>query len=210
MTKYGRRSLWVTLLIVGILFADQILKFWVKTHMCLHETIPVWGNWFKIAFIENEGMAFGWIFGGEFGKLFLSIFRIVLVILIAIYLYRLIHRDSTPVGVFVGLSLILVGALGNIVDSVCYGLVFSASTPEEVARFLPLGGGYAGFLQGKVVDMLYFPLIDTFWPRWVPFVGGRQLLFFRYIFNIADAAITCGVFYLLFFKYRFFYPRKKK
>lgn len=171
--------------------------------MVLGESIPVFGNWFQIYFIENNGMAFGMQLGGSFGKFLLSTLRIVLVGFIIYYLVKLVKKQA-PTGVLVGISLVLVGAVGNIVDSLFYGILFSESTFTEAARFLPEGGGYAHFLFGKVVDMLYFPIIDTMMPDWVPFIGGERFVFFRPIFNIADSCITIGVIYLILFKRKYF------
>ncbi len=193
----------VTLIVILLLVIDQIVKFWIKTHMTIGESIPVFGSWFQIYFIENNGMAFGMQFGGEFGKLFLTLFRIVLIGAIIYYINKLI-RTSAPPGVLVGVSLILVGAIGNVIDSTFYGLIFSESTYNSVATLFPPGGGYSSLFHGKVVDMLYFPLIDTTLPEWVPFRGGEQFIFFRPIFNIADSCITIGVAYLLIFKRSFF------
>lgn len=188
-----------SLLIIGtILIADQILKIWIKTNMVLGEEIRVLGNWFIIHFTENVGMAFGMELWGAYGKLALSLFRIVAIILIAFYLAWLI-RKKMPTGVVIGISLILAGAIGNIIDSAFYGLIFNESYFEP-AKFFPEGGGYASFLHGRVVDMFYFPIIKTTWPSWIPWVGGQSFIFFRPVFNIADSAITTGVFYLLLFQ----------
>ena len=193
----------ITLLVALILVIDQVVKIWIKTNMTIGESIPVFGDWFKIYFIENNGMAFGMQFGGAIGKLLLSLFRIVLIGFIIYYIKKLLRKEA-PMGVIYGVGLILVGAVGNVVDSMFYGLIFSESTFTQVATLLPEGGGYASFLHGKVVDMLYFPLIDTTLPNWVPIWGGEQFLFFRPIFNIADSCITVGVFYLLLFHRKFF------
>ena len=190
-------------MVVLILFLDQLLKIWVKTHMSLGESIPVLGSWFQLNFIENRGIAFGLFVGGDTGKLLLSIFRIVLAIFLGFYIHRLI-KEKAPVGVLIGISLILIGAIGNVLDSAFYGLLFNESLPGQVAQFLPEGGGYAPFLQAKVVDMLYFPLIDTTLPSWVPIWGGKEFIFFRFIFNIADSAITVGILYLMIFQWRYF------
>lgn len=193
----------VTLLIILLLIIDQIVKIWIKTHMTLGESISVFGSWFQIYFIENNGMAFGMQLGGTFGKFLLSFFRIVLVAGIIYYLRRVI-KSGAPKGVLIGIALILVGAIGNIFDSLFYGLIFSESTYSQVATLFPEGGGYAPFLFGKVVDMLYFPLIDTILPDWFPIWGGERFVFFRPIFNIADSCITIGVFYLILFKRDYF------
>jgi len=193
----------VTFLVILILLIDQIVKIWIKTHMTIGESIPVFGNWFQIYFIENNGMAFGMQFGGSFGKLLLSVFRLVLIGFIIHYINKLIKKEA-PVGVLYGVSLILIGAIGNVIDSMFYGLIFNESTFTTTASLFPAGGGYASFLHGKVVDMLYFPIIDTTLPTWVPFLGGEDFIFFRPIFNIADSCITIGVVYLILFQRNFF------
>ncbi len=194
----------ITVFVVLMLLIDQIIKILVKTNMTVGESIHVFGDWFQIYFIENNGMAFGMQFGGSVGKYVLSIFRVVLVVVILLYIKKLLKRKETPMGVLIGLAAIMCGAFGNIIDSLFYGLLFSESTYTQVAQFLPEAGGYAGFLQGKVVDMLYFPIIDTDLPQWVPFWGGNHVIFFRPIFNFADSCITCGAIYLLLFHWRFF------
>jgi len=171
--------------------------------MFYDESIPVLGNWFYIHFIENPGMAFGLEFGGEIGKLALSLFRIVAVVLIAIYLNKLIQKKVSS-GLIISISLILAGAIGNIIDSTFYGLFFSESSYFAPAQFLPEEGGYSSFLHGNVVDMLYFPLFEGRFPSWLPFWGNDHFLFFRPIFNIADSAITIGVFLILLNQKRFF------
>ena len=180
--------------VVVVLLIDQLSKIWIKTHMGLYDTIHV-TDWFKIYFVENPGMAFG-IEAGS--KLFLSLFRIVAVVFIIIYIGRLVKQPYTT-GFIACISLILAGATGNILDSIFYGVIFEASYPGHVASFVPWGEGYASFLHGKVVDMLYFPLFSGTFPEWVPFVGGSEFLFFRFIFNVADSAITVGVILLLLF-----------
>jgi len=190
------------LIIFLILLADQALKFWVKTNLFLGEEIHVIGNWFKIHFTENEGMAFGLQIGGEYGKLMLSLFRIIALLLIGYYLIRLIKKQY-PTGLIVSISLILAGALGNIIDSTFYGLLFSEST-HKVAALLPPEGGYASLMHGRVVDMFYFPLFQGYLPDWVPFWGGDYFIFFRPVFNIADAAITVGVLMIILFQRRYF------
>ena len=194
----------ITLLVVLLLVIDQIIKILVKTNMTLGQSIHVFGNWFQIYFVENNGMAFGMQLGATVGKLLLSIFRVALVVVIFLYIRKLLKRPTTPWGVLIGLSAILCGALGNIIDSLFYGLIFSESTVTQVASMFPDGGGYAGFLFGKVVDMFYFPIIDTDLPSWFPIWGGKHIIFFRPIFNFADACITVGAFYLLIFHWRFF------
>jgi len=166
--------------------------------MIIGDEYHVFGNWFIIHFTENNGMAFGMEFWGRTGKLFLSLFRIVAISAIGYFLFKLI-KENAKTGFVIGISMIMAGAIGNLLDSAFYGLVFSDSL-TEVARFLPSGGGYASFLHGRVVDMLYFPIINTSYPDWLPFVGGKPFIFFSPVFNIADSAITTGVFYLLIFE----------
>lgn len=178
--------------------------------MYLDESIPVFGDWFFIHFIENPGMAFGLEFGGETGKILLSLFRIVAIVFIAIYLRNLIRKES-PKGLIISVALVLAGAAGNIIDSAIYGLIFSESPPFSpvTATIFPESGGYAGFLQGKVVDMLYFPLIDTHLPEWLPWFGGDRFQFFRPVFNIADSAITVGMAIILINQKKFFKEEEK-
>lgn len=171
--------------------------------MLYDESISVFGDWFYIHFIENPGMAFGLEFGGDWGKLSLSLFRIVAIAMIAIFLFKLIKKKA-PTGLIISISLILAGAVGNIIDSAIYGLIFSESSYFETASFFPAEGGYGTFLHGKVVDMLYFPLFDGRFPEWLPFWGGDHFLFFRPIFNIADSAISVGVGIILLNQKRFF------
>lgn len=177
---------------------DQISKFWVKLNMTIGESFHIFGDWFQIYFIENNGMAFGWELGAQFGKIALGIFRIVAVGLL-FYLIYYLSKKKVKFGPLLGISLITAGALGNIIDGMFYGMIFSESTFSQLATLFPEGGGYSGFMQGKVVDMLYFPLF-TF-PEWVPFFGGQ--IFFSPIFNIADSAITIGFLYLLIFQWNF-------
>jgi signal peptidase II len=185
-----------------VLLIDQLVKIWIKTHMFLGQEYHVADNWFIIHFTENNGMAFGLEFGGSFGKLFLSIFRIALVTGIGWYLWHLIRIGATT-GAIVCFSLIFAGAIGNIIDSAFYGLIFSDST-SGVSTMFPAGGGYAGFLHGRVVDMLYFPLVSGQFPSWVPVWGGEPFQFFRPVFNIADSSISIGVMLLLIFQKKFF------
>ena len=181
-----------------VLLLDQISKFWIKLNMTIGESFSVLGDWFQIYFIENNGMAFGWEFGEQFGKISLGLFRIIAVALLFYVIYYL-TKKKVKFGPILGISLITAGALGNIVDGMFYGMIFSESTFTQVATLFPEGGGYSGFMQGKVVDMLYFPLF-TF-PEWMPLLGGQ--IFFSPIFNIADSAITIGFLYLLIFQWNF-------
>ncbi|MBQ6770164.1 MAG: lipoprotein signal peptidase [Bacteroidales bacterium] len=207
MKKNGNRGLlWSFVVIFLVLLFDQILKIWVKTSMTLGQEIPVIGNWFNLLFIENEGMAFGWLGGGGVMKLVLSLFRIVAVVALFIIIFRL-SKKNTRFGVLFGIALITAGAMGNIIDSVFYGRIFSESTYQQVATLFPDGGGYAGWLHGRVVDMLYFPIIDVARENatWLPelfFGPDGHFIFFRPIFNLADAAITIGVFYMLVFQWK--------
>ncbi|MFA5713781.1 MAG: lipoprotein signal peptidase [Bacteroidales bacterium] len=193
----------VTLLVLLVVLLDQAAKIWIKTHMAIGQSYDILGNWFKIYFIENNGMAFGMQFGGPTGKIVLTLLRLVLIGLIAVYLRKLI-QNKAPTGVIYGITLILIGAVGNVIDCTLYGTLFSESTHTQVASLFPAGGGYAPLLQGKVVDMLYFPLIETTLPNWLPFWGGNHFIFFRPIFNIADSSITIGVFYLFLFQRKYF------
>ena len=202
--KTKHTSLIVAAIIVALLIADQALKIWIKTHMLLGEEIEVF-SWFKLLFIENNGAAFGMQIAqtGNFdwGKLALSIFRLVLVGGLGYYVYTLIRRE-VPKGVIIGLALIIAGAIGNILDSAFYGVMFSESTISTVAEF---GGSYAPFMMGKVVDMFYFPLFQ--WenhPQWLSFLFDSRGYFFGPVFNLADAYISVAVVYLLIFQYKFF------
>jgi signal peptidase II len=197
----------VILIVFVILLADQILKIYIKTNMFLYQDIEVAGNWFIIKFIENNGMAFGYDLPGQYGKTILSIFRIAAVIGIGFYLNHLIKIKS-PLGLIIALSMIMAGALGNIIDSLFYGMIFTESTPYSKAIMFPPEGGYSSFLHGKVVDMFYFPVISGTYPSWFPFVGDRPFEFFRPVFNLADSAITTGVFTILIFQKRFFAEEK--
>ena len=185
------------LLILGaaLVVIDQVFKILVKTNMSIGEHFNVLGNWFQILFIENEGMAFGMKFGGVLGKYLLTFFRICLFTALTWWISRLIRRGGVPGGVLVGLTLIAAGAMGNIIDCLFYGLIFEPHMP---------------FMQGRVVDMLYFPLIDTTLPQWLPWFGGRHFTFFDPVFNFADSCVTVGAFYLLLFQWKFFSSEEKK
>ena len=190
----AQRGWLAVVLVLAILLIDQFIKIWVKTHMTLHEQIEIL-SWFKIVFIENNGMAYGMEIGS---KLVLSVFRVLAIGLLTYYLVRQVKKQARW-GYIVCLSMVLAGAAGNIFDSMFYGLVFNASSDYYVSYFVPFGTGYAPFLMGKVVDMFYFPLIVTTWPDWVPFVGGNPYVFFSPVFNFADSSISVGVVLLLLF-----------
>ena len=182
------------LIVVAILLIDQAIKIWVKTSMSLHENIHV-TDWFYIAFIENNGMAFGMQLGS---KIVLSLFRVIAISLLGYYICQQVRRGAKT-GYIICLSMVLAGAAGNLIDCMFYGLVFNESSPHYLSYFVPFGTGYAPFLMGKVVDMFYFPLIETDWPQWVPFVGGDHFVFFSPVFNFADASISVSVVLLLLF-----------
>lgn len=191
------------LIVLVILFFDQAFKFWIKTNMSLGQEFNVLGDWFIIHFTENPGMAFGLEFSGSYGKLLLSLFRLVAITVLIVYMYN-ITRQKVSNLVLVSLSLVLAGAIGNMIDSAFYGLIFSSSNYFEVAQFLPPEGGYGTFLHGKVVDMLYFPVMNGTYPDWVPYLKGSQFQFFRPVFNIADSSITIGVILMVLFQKQFF------
>lgn len=184
------------IIVIAILLIDQIVKVWVKLNFTIGEEVDLIGNWCKLHFIENEGMAFGMSFGGVAGKYVLTFLRIIASVLIGWYLLKLIKKGGNKLAVY-SFTLIFAGAVGNIIDSMFYGLLFSESTFFSVSQFLPEGGGYAPMFLGKVVDMFYFPIIDTALPQWIPFFGGNDFRFFNAIFNISDVSITIGVVILL-------------
>jgi len=195
-----------TILVIIILLIDQILKFWIKTNMFIGQDFPVFGSWFQILFVENPGMAFGWEIGGKAGKIFLSLFRLAAIAVIIWYV-RMLIREKAPQGFIICVSLILAGAIGNMIDCAFYGLIFDTGTTfnTELGIYVSysgvsqLSGGYAPFLHGCVVDMLSFPILRGTYPDWFPFKAGESFLFFRPVFNIADSAVTIGVFSIVLF-----------
>jgi len=189
-----KKSIWIVL---TTLVLDQALKIWVKTHMYLGQEHQIF-DWFYIHFTENNGMAFGMEFGGDWGKLGLSLFRIVFVVFMASFLLKLIRKNADKV-LIISLSLVLAGAIGNIIDGTFYGILFSESY-RQLATFLPEAGGYAPLFFGKVVDMFYFPIYKGYLPEWIPFLGGDYFVFFRPVFNIADSAISIGVAIMVIFQ----------
>jgi signal peptidase II len=195
----GKKSVFFIFL---ILFVDQVLKIWIKTHMMIGDEIHLLGERGMLHFIENNGMAFGMEMGGKPGKLILSVFRIVAIFGIGYFLMGLIQKKANT-GLILAVSAILAGAMGNIIDSAFYGMIFSESY-NQVATLFPPGGGYSSFLHGKVVDMFYFPIINTHWPSWSPVNAGESFIFFRPVFNVADSAITCGVISIIIFQKRMF------
>jgi signal peptidase II len=195
------------LIILLILLADQTLKILVKTHMTLYQQIPFLGQWGVLHFVENNGMAFGMTLPGSLGKILLTSFRLLAVVAIGFYLRHLI-RIKAHTGLIISLSMVMAGALGNIIDSVLYGVIFSNSTPVQTAVLFPEGGGYAPLMQGKVVDMFYFPILKGNYPDW--FRGGSSYIFFRPVFNIADSSITVAVVIILLNQRKFFKHVERK
>jgi len=192
-----------------ILLIDQIIKIYVKTHFYLGESVHVAGTWFQLCFIENEGMAFGMkIMDAPAGKVILTLFRLVAVVLGFFWLKKLLRQGYSK-GLLICAAFILAGAAGNLIDSMFYGMIFTDSD-YAVARLVPFGEGYGSFLHGRVVDMFYFPMIDTTWPQWMPVLGGRPLRFFEPVFNLADACISVGVIVLLLFQKKLMKPKNIK
>ncbi len=219
----GRKFLqgeWLGLgLVLLILVLDQTLKFWVKTHMYLGETIPMIDNWANLCFVENYGIAFGMKPDSEGVKYILSGLRIAFVGVLCYTAHFVYRRTNVPRGIYYALVGIIAGALGNVIDGTFYGILFSDSSGVQmvdseivptIASFLPDGGGYASLLQGKVVDMFYFPLFSFYWPEWIPFLGGGYFEFFSPIFNFADAAISVSIIYILLFHWRYLFKGQIK
>ncbi len=190
------------IIIFSVLLIDQLIKIYIKTHFFLGEEVHVIGHWFILHFTENNGMAYGMEFGGQFGKIFLSTFRILAVAAIGWYLWKSV-KDKEDKLYITCIALIFAGALGNIIDSVFYGVIFSDSN-YDIASFMPEEGGYSSLLHGKVVDMFYFPVIEGHFPSWFPFWGSEEFIFFRPVFNFADAAISVAVGIILLYQKRFF------
>ncbi len=193
------RTAIASMIIILVVLIDQAVKIWIKTHFYLGENLQIF-SWFHLYFIENNGMAFGMELGS---KLALTLFRIVAVGFLIWYIIRIRALRSVPAGYIMCLAFVTAGAAGNIFDCVFYGLIFNNPMPPQVATIFPEAGGYAPLFLGKVVDMLYFPLFSFVWPDWIPFVGGQEFLFFQPIFNIADAAISCGIIALILFYHRY-------
>lgn len=192
--------------VVTVLFIDQCIKLYIKSNYPIGEVCRIFGDWSRITFTENPGMAFGLEFGGNYGKIALSLFRIIAVFAGVFYIKKIVNEKEHK-GFIICVSLILAGALGNILDSAFYGLLFGESTEYQVAQFMPAEGGYTGFLQGHVVDMFYFPMYEGNFPTWFPIWGGEHFEFFNAIFNFADMAISFGVGIILVFQNILFKPK---
>lgn len=213
--KRLKKSILVVLLVLVIIFIDQALKYWVKTTFAYHGEIMLFDNWGRLHFLENDGMAFGKKISDipligqyikpEIGKFLLTIFRLIASVFIVLFIKKLITKRESG-GLIISMALILAGAVGNIIDSIFYGKLFSYSDPftHNVAEFMPEDGGYAGWFQGRVVDMFYFPMVDTNLPEWIPFFGGDNIQFFQPVFNVADSAISVGIFLILLFHRGYF------
>lgn len=199
MLKKISRGWWVVIIIVAAIVIDQIIKIWVKTSFYIGEDYQIF-SWFHLRFVQNNGMAFGMEVGP---KLFLTLFRLIVVAILIWYIARLLKNPRTPMGYIVTLAVITAGAAGNIFDCLFYGEIFNNPGPREVAKFVPWGDGYSGLFSGLVVDMFYFPLFSFQWPAWMPFVGGETFSFFDPVFNFADALICVGIFILIFKYYKY-------
>ncbi len=197
----SKKAIAITTVVLSLII-DQVSKFWVKLTMKSGDEFSYIGNWARIHFVENEGMAFGMSFGAGIGKFLLTFFRIIAVLFISYYLSQQIKNKNAYKGFVFALALILTGAMGNIVDSIFYGQIFSGSE-EQIATLFP-AQGYASWFHGRVVDMFYFPIYRGILPNWIPFFGGKFFEFFQFIFNVADACITIGVFIILIFQKKFF------
>lgn len=198
MTSIKRDNKRLTLawaIIALIIIVDQAVKIWIKTHFHLYEDYEV-TSWFHILFVENKGMAFGL---DILNKYLLTFLRLGLFVFLVWYIRQLCHRARTPLGYLISVALIAAGAMGNIIDCVFYGEIFSAPNPPAVASFVPWGEGYGTLFQGRVVDMFFFPLVSWTWPEWMPFIGGNAFTFFDPVFNVADAAISVGMLSIVFF-----------
>lgn len=209
MDKTIKKKSWICIGVIALMLViDQVVKIWIKTTLPIGGDIPLIGEWCRLHFVENEGIAFGVSFGDSFGKAFLTLFRLVASMVIVFILIRQLKKNA-PYSLLLSITLILVGAVGNLVDSCFYGMIFSESTYDQVATMFPDGGGYAGFLFGKVVDMFYFPMFHWTWPDWVPAVGGQSAEFFNAIFNVADSCVCVGV-ALLIIDQLWLHPEKAK
>ena len=189
------------LIAILLIVIDQASKFWVKTTMYLGESINVAGDWFYIQFVENPGMAFSMELGGAYGKIILTLFRIVASVFLVVVIYRL-HKQKAPFGLLLSFTMIFAGAVGNVLDSIFYGKLFSSSS-GQIAGFMD-GNPYGEWFKGNVVDMLYFPLVEGYLPDWLPFWGGDYFIFFSPVFNIADSCVTVGLFLFIIFQGKFF------
>jgi signal peptidase II len=194
----------VTIFILLLLIADQVLKYYIKTNYTLNQETKMAGEWAKLHFVENKGMAWGLEFGGSSGKIILTLFRLIAVFF-GVYYLRKIVREKHSRGFIICVALIFAGAVGNLIDSLFYGLIYTDSDGGQLAKLVAPGKGYGSFLHGKVVDMLYFPIFQAQWPSWMPWVGGDKFEFFSPVFNLADACISAGVITILCFQNKFFH-----
>lgn len=206
MQKKFSNGYLAAIIILMVIVADQVLKFWVKTDFYLYESYEI-TSWFQLNFVENPGMAFGIELGS---KIFLTLFRIIVSAALIYAIFNIRNNPRYPRGFFVSISLIAAGAIGNVIDCMFYGLIFSESTPFSLATLFPDGGGYGTFLHGKVVDMLYFPIVSWDWPDWIPGIGGNHFVFFQPVFNLADAAISVGTIVLILFYSKYVMSSKEE